>query len=76
MPSGVVSVTTAAAPAGSVIDMITPGSGGFGPVAERDGAAIGRDLADGYVSAAAAERDYGIADAEALRAAAAREDQA
>ena len=44
-----------AAPAGSVIDMITPGSGGFGPVAERDPAAIGRDLLDGYVSAAAAE---------------------
>ena len=39
-----------AAPAGSVIDMITPGSGGFGPAAERDPAAIGRDLLDGYVS--------------------------
>ena len=65
-----------AAPAGSVIDMITPGSGGFGPVAERDPAAIGRDLLDGYVSAAAAERDYGIADPEALRKAAAAEDAA
>jgi N-methylhydantoinase B len=62
------------APAGSVIDMITPGSGGFGPVAERDRAAIGRDLLDGYVSAAAAERDYAIADPEALRKAAASED--
>ena len=59
------------APAGSVIDMITPGSGGFGPVAERDPGAIGRDLLDGYVSAAAAKRDYGIADPEALRKAAA-----
>ncbi|HLN11394.1 MAG TPA: hydantoinase B/oxoprolinase family protein [Xanthobacteraceae bacterium] len=54
------------APAGSVIDMVTPGSGGFGPVAERDRAAIARDLIDGYVSAAAAARDYGVADAEAV----------
>jgi N-methylhydantoinase B len=59
------------APAGSVIDMVTPGSGGFGPVAERDPAAIGRDLLDGYVSPAAAQHDYGIADPEALREAAA-----
>jgi N-methylhydantoinase B len=63
-----------AAPAGSVIDMITPGSGGFGPVIERDTAAIGRDLLDGYVSAVAAERDYGIVDVEMLRKAAASED--
>ena len=32
-----------------------------------DPAAIGRDLLDGYVSAAAATNDYGIADPEALR---------
>jgi len=63
-----------AAPAGSVIEMITPGSGGFGPAAERDPAAIGRDLLDGYVSPAAAQREYGIADPEALREAAASED--
>ncbi len=55
------------APAGSVIEMITPGSGGFGPVAERDPVAIGRDLLDGYVSVAAAKRDYGVGDPEALR---------
>jgi N-methylhydantoinase B len=65
-----------AAPAGSVIDMITPGSGGFGPVAERNPAAIGRDLLDGYVSAAAAQRDYGADNPEALRKAAALEDEA
>src|SRR6266508_494493 len=65
-----------AAPAGSVIDMITPGSGGFGPVAGRDPAAIGRDLLDGYVSAASAKLDYGITDPEALRNAAASEDTA
>src|SRR5437660_3478859 len=62
------------APAGAVIEMITPGSGGFGAVAARDPAAIGRDLLDGYVSAAAAKRDYGVADPQALREAADSED--
>jgi N-methylhydantoinase B len=61
-----------AAPGGSVVDMRTPGSGGFGPPGERERAAIGRDLLDGYVSAEGAQRDYGIADPEALRRAAAR----
>jgi N-methylhydantoinase B len=65
-----------AAPAGSVIDMITPGSGGFGPVAEREPVAIGRDLIDGYVSVSAATRDYGITDPEDLRRIAASEDMA
>jgi N-methylhydantoinase B len=51
-----------AAPAGSVIDMVTPGSGGFGPAAERDQTAIARDLIDGYVTEAAVERDYGSDD--------------
>jgi N-methylhydantoinase B len=64
-----------AASAGSIIDMATPGSGGFGPPGQRDPAAIGRDLVDGYVSAAAAGRDYGIADAEALRRAAGATDE-
>jgi N-methylhydantoinase B len=62
------------APAGSVIDMITPGSGGFGPIAERDPGAIGRDLLDGYVSVEQARRDYHVADPEALRNAAKSED--
>src|SRR6202008_4089203 len=44
------------APAGSVIDMITPGSGGFGAPAERTPDAIGRDLLDGYVTADGATR--------------------
>jgi N-methylhydantoinase B len=65
-----------AAPAGSLIEMVTPGSGGFGPAVERDPLAVGRDLLDGYVSAAAAERDYGISDPEALRNGAAAEDMA
>jgi N-methylhydantoinase B len=63
-----------AAPPGAVVDMRTPGSGGFGPAAEREPAAIGRDLVDGYISAAAAERDYGVGDAQALRRAVAAED--
>jgi len=65
-----------AVPAGSVIDMITPGSGGFGPPPERDPRAIGRDLLDGYVSDAAATRDYGVADPDNLRRRAASEDEA
>jgi N-methylhydantoinase B len=56
-----------AAPAGSVIDMITPGSGGFGPASERSASAIARDLLDGYVTASAAVRDYGVSDPEDLR---------
>ena len=64
------------APAGSVVDMLTPGSGGFGPVEKRDPAAIGRDLLEGYVSERAAKDDYGIADPKSLKAAAAAEDQA
>ena len=63
-----------AAPAGSVIRMRTPGSGGFGPPTERDAAGLGRDLVDGYVSIAAARADYGISDPKALREAAAAED--
>ena len=62
------------APAGSVVDMIVPGSGGFGPPGERDSSAIGRDLLDGYITADAAKKDYGIADPESLRKAAAQED--
>jgi N-methylhydantoinase B len=64
------------APAGCVIEMTTPGSGGFGPPAARDRAAIGRDLLDGYVSTASAQRDYGIADPQVLRKAAETEDGA
>lgn len=48
------------APAGSVVDMITPGSGGFGPPAERDGAAIEADLKAGYVTPEAMKREYGV----------------
>ncbi|MGE0768464.1 MAG: hydantoinase B/oxoprolinase family protein [Hyphomicrobiaceae bacterium] len=46
------------APAGSVIDMITPGSGGFGLAADRDKSAIAADLLDGYVTEEAVKRAY------------------
>jgi hypothetical protein len=36
--------------------------------------AIGRDLLDGYVSAASAQRDYGIAEPQVLRKTAESED--
>ena len=47
------------APAGSVVDMITPGSGGFGHAAERDRSAIVDDLRNGYVTSKAAHDAYG-----------------
>ena len=46
------------------------GFGWFGRPAERQRAAIARDLLDGYVSSDGVRRDYGIADPEALREAA------
>jgi len=65
-----------AASAGSVIDMITPGSGGFGSAAQRDPVAVGRDLLDGYVSSSAARSDYGVTDPEGVRRLAEAEDEA
>lgn len=47
------------APAGSLVTMEAPGSGGYGPAAERDPAALAEDLLDGYITPAAALRDYG-----------------
>jgi N-methylhydantoinase B len=65
-----------AAPAGSTIDMLTPGSGGFGSATKRNSSAIGLDLLDGYVSASAATRDYGVTDPDELRKIADAEDKA
>jgi N-methylhydantoinase B len=48
------------APAGALVSIEAPGSGGFGPPSGRDPAALRADLLDGYVSAEAARRDYGI----------------
>jgi N-methylhydantoinase B len=46
------------APAGALVEVEAPGSGGYGPPSGRDAAALAEDLADGYVTAAAARRDY------------------
>src|SRR3984885_4606579 len=46
------------APAGSLVVVEAPGSGGYGPPDGRDRAALAEDLADGYVTEAAARRDY------------------
>lgn len=45
---------------GERIRLETPGGGGYGPAADRDPAAVARDVAFGYVTAGAAERDYGV----------------
>jgi N-methylhydantoinase B len=44
---------------GERLRLETPGGGGYGPASERDTKAIARDLALGYVTEAAARRDYG-----------------
>ena len=49
------------APAGSLVVVEAPGSGGYGPAAERDRAALSEDLLDGYVTPAEAHRLYGVA---------------
>jgi N-methylhydantoinase B len=49
-------------PAGGRVVMEAPGSGGYGPPSARDPALLREDLADGYVTAEAARRDYGARD--------------
>jgi N-methylhydantoinase B len=46
------------APAGSLVVVEAPGSGGHGPPAGRDSTRLAEDVLDGYVSAEAARRDY------------------
>ncbi len=46
--------------AGSVVDLLTGGGGGFGEAFERDPERVRVDVLDGYVSREAAERDYGV----------------
>jgi N-methylhydantoinase B len=48
------------APAGSLVVVEAPGSGGFGPPSGRDPVALGEDLIDGYVTAAEVRRVYGV----------------
>jgi N-methylhydantoinase B len=47
-------------PPGGRVVVEAPGSGGFGQPAARDPARLSEDLADGYVTRAAARRDYGF----------------
>ncbi len=47
---------------GQRVRLETPGGGGFGDPRRRDPARVVRDLAMGYVSRAAARRDYGVLD--------------
>jgi N-methylhydantoinase B len=46
--------------AGEVVRILTGGGGGYGPPSERDPEAVRRDVREGYVSAEAARRDYGV----------------
>ena len=52
------------APAGSVINMRTTGSGGMGDPSLRSGEAVLADLADGYVTPEHAQREYGVDDSQ------------
>ena len=45
---------------GDVVMMESSGGGGFGDPLERDPARVAADLAEGYVTPAAAEREYGV----------------
>ena len=44
--------------AGETVEIITPGAGGYGPPAERDPAAVERDLADGRIDLTTAAAIY------------------
>jgi N-methylhydantoinase B len=46
-------------PAGGAVWFRAPGSGGYGPPAERDRARIHDDVVNGYLTTASAARDYG-----------------
>ena len=46
--------------AGETLRVRTGGGGGYGRPADRDPDAVRRDVAEGYVSAEAARRDYGV----------------
>jgi N-methylhydantoinase B len=46
--------------AGEIVRLMTGGGGGYGAPSERDPEAVVRDVREGYISAEAARRDYGI----------------
>jgi N-methylhydantoinase B len=45
---------------GEIIEVITAGSGGYGPPSERPEPQVRRDIAEGRIDAATAARDYGV----------------
>jgi N-methylhydantoinase B len=51
-------VTALRVPVGTVVEVHTGGGGGFGPPEQRSPSAVHTDLREGYVSEAAARRDY------------------
>lgn len=48
------------APAGSIVTLEAPGSGGFGDPSGRNRTSLADDVIDGYVTGTAAKRDYGV----------------
>jgi N-methylhydantoinase B len=51
-------VTGLELPAGTLIEILSGGGGGFGPPGERDPEAVHNDIREGYITEAAAQRDY------------------
>ena len=45
--------------AGTIFRVNGPGGGGYGDPAKRDPAAVANDIAEGYISAESAKRNYG-----------------
>jgi N-methylhydantoinase B len=45
--------------AGQIVEIVTPGAGGYGSPAERDRAQVARDIAEGRIDSEAAARIYG-----------------
>ena len=45
---------------GDRVQIETPGGGGYGPPRSRERAQVAQDLAEGFISAEAAQRDYGF----------------
>ena len=61
-PALVSKITDVLIARGQRVRLETPGGGGFGDLRRCDPARVARDLAMGYVSRAAARRDYGVLD--------------
>jgi N-methylhydantoinase B len=51
-------------PHGRRVLLAFPGGAGFGDASQRDPVLVRRDLARGYISAEAAQRDYGMSAAD------------